>query len=539
MDKIKILFLAANPASTPLLKLDEEIRSITEKLRLSEHRQLFDIQSSWAVRTDDLLQTFNEHKPYIVHFSGHGHTSGEIILLDGNRQPKPVSTQALQALFHTLKANIRVVILNACYSQAQAKAITTVIDCAIGIDQEINDQAAITFVASFYRAIGFGLSVQEAYEQGKTALLLDGFTEEDLPELLVRNGIDPATLYLQSNAPKSLSKLQKQKSFGLLRQIKVSIATVSVVAFTVSIIYFLQIFSPPLSLWEYISGKDMDVSSIAIHNGYLYLGVARDEPRSEGLYRADIRKCTKGLSLTRMVEEWPIYDLAFLDNQGLAVAEGGIVYHTLDSGNSWEQIRSKQLNARTYSIIYIGQSVYVGTEKYYIYTAYKDNPNLWTALGQGPQDVNTFEYYNGSLWIGTYSSGIWKLALDENRFSNQSEGLTEGTLKIRDIIFDSRQQTYVATPGGVFTNNGVGAWESVGLQNETIFSLEIAEEYLYAGTQSSGLFRMQLTAPGEWIKLIGDEQINVSTIRELIYDPIYCKGLLAATDSGVWLLKLY
>ena len=77
------------------------------------------------------------------------------------------------------------------------------------------------------------------------------------------------------------------------------------------------------------------------------------------------------------------------------------------------------------------------------------------------------------------------------------------------------------------------------MQNETIFSLEIAEEYLYAGTQSSGLFRMQLTAPGEWIKLIGDEQINVSTIRELIYDPIYCKGLLAATDSGVWLLKLY
>jgi len=30
MDKIKVLFLAANPANTNRLKLDEEIRAITE-----------------------------------------------------------------------------------------------------------------------------------------------------------------------------------------------------------------------------------------------------------------------------------------------------------------------------------------------------------------------------------------------------------------------------------------------------------------------------------------------------------------------------
>ena len=46
-------------------------------------------------------------------------------------------------------------ILNACYSKKQAEAITQVIDCAIGMNDAIGDEAAITFAASFYRAIGF------------------------------------------------------------------------------------------------------------------------------------------------------------------------------------------------------------------------------------------------------------------------------------------------------------------------------------------------------------------------------------------------
>ena len=110
--------------------------------------------------------------------------------------PKPVSTIALKALFTTLKDNVRVVILNACYSQMQARAITEVIDCAIGMNDSIGDQAAITFAASFYRAIGFGRSIQEAFEQGKIALLLEGIPEENTPEILVKAGIDPSRIFL-------------------------------------------------------------------------------------------------------------------------------------------------------------------------------------------------------------------------------------------------------------------------------------------------------------------------------------------------------
>jgi len=178
--KVKILFLSANPLNMRRLSFDEEIRAIKEKIRASEHRDHLEIISEWAVRPDDLLQALNEHKPHVVHFSGHGSATKEIILCDACGKAKPVTKEALMSLFQTLRDNIRIVILNACYSKAQAEAITKCIPCAIGMNKEIGDDAAITFASSFYRAIGFGRSVKEAFEQGIAALLLEGIAEEML-----------------------------------------------------------------------------------------------------------------------------------------------------------------------------------------------------------------------------------------------------------------------------------------------------------------------------------------------------------------------
>jgi hypothetical protein len=194
-NKIKVLFLAADPG-TNKLKLDDEIREITNKIRDSTYRDSIELISSWAIRPDDLLQALNEFKPGIVHFSGHGNSNGEIVVKDLNGSPKALSTEAIKSLFTTLKDNIRVVILNACFSKPQAEAIAELIDCSIGMKMEIGDDAAIVFSSAFYRAIGFGRSIQEAFEQAKTALLLEGIPEENTPVLLAKPGIDPTKIRL-------------------------------------------------------------------------------------------------------------------------------------------------------------------------------------------------------------------------------------------------------------------------------------------------------------------------------------------------------
>jgi hypothetical protein len=119
VEKVRILFLAANPTgTTPTpLKLDEESREIDKKIRASDHRDSLELITRWAVRPDDLLQYLNQFKPHVVHFSGHGSSTEEITLLDDAGKPKSVSKEALVSLFRTLRDNIRVVLLNACYSQ--------------------------------------------------------------------------------------------------------------------------------------------------------------------------------------------------------------------------------------------------------------------------------------------------------------------------------------------------------------------------------------------------------------------------------------
>jgi len=196
MGKIKVLFLSADPLRQNPLALDEEIRAITAKIQAAEYRNTLELVSAWAVRPDDLHQLFLQHRPHIVHFSGHGSQAEQLILKDRDGRPKPLSKDALIELFDVLKDDIRVVILNACHSKPQAEAIAKVIDCAIGMKTAIGDEAAIIFAAAFYQAIGFGRDVQTAFRMGINPLRLEGIPEENTPELLVREGVSASLVFL-------------------------------------------------------------------------------------------------------------------------------------------------------------------------------------------------------------------------------------------------------------------------------------------------------------------------------------------------------
>lgn len=197
-EKIKVLFCAANPNDTPVLDLEEEIREIETKIRASEHRDSVVMIQKWAIRYDDLHQALLQHKPHIIHFSGHGSPTNEILLLDQHGNAKPVSPERLKKLLTILKDNIRGVVFNTCYSEEQAQAVAEIVDFAVGVGDEIEDDGAILFAASFYRGIGFNRSVKEAFDLGVNILEGQGVPNTQLPVLVVREGVDPSNIYLLS-----------------------------------------------------------------------------------------------------------------------------------------------------------------------------------------------------------------------------------------------------------------------------------------------------------------------------------------------------
>lgn len=202
-----ILFLAANPISTHQLRLDEEIREIEAGLQRSRYRDRFILQQRWALRPMDLRRALLECKPQIVHFAGHGigrttaAQSAEakrkisfadgteafdegVVLEDTAGQPKLVRTEALSALFELLADSVECVVLNACYSEQQAKAIAQHIPHVIGMNQAIGDRAAIEFAIGFYDALGAGESVEFAYRLGCNAIQMAGIAEYLTPTLV-------------------------------------------------------------------------------------------------------------------------------------------------------------------------------------------------------------------------------------------------------------------------------------------------------------------------------------------------------------------
>ncbi|MDZ8051277.1 MAG: AAA-like domain-containing protein [Aulosira sp. ZfuVER01] len=182
----KILILSANPKNTAKLRLDEEVREIQAGLERARIRDQFEMITKWAVRPEDLRRALLDHQPEIVHFSGHGQGDKGLVLEDDNGQLQLVSTESLGRLFKLFQDKLECVLLNACYSEAQAEAIHQHINYVVGMNQAVGDRAAIKFAVGFYDALGAGRSYDDAYEFGRIAIDLENIPEYATPVLKSR-----------------------------------------------------------------------------------------------------------------------------------------------------------------------------------------------------------------------------------------------------------------------------------------------------------------------------------------------------------------
>jgi small GTP-binding protein len=178
-----ILLLAANPKNTNPLRLQEEERDIKERLRLAGYGTE-PIKSAVAVRPRDIQQSILDFDPQIIHFSGHGGDEAGLVFEDIDGNPKLISSEALADLFSLFSDRLECVVLNACYSETQALAISQHINYVIGMDRKIGDRAAIEFAVGFYTALGANKPYDFAFKLGCNAIRLAGIDEAHTPKLL-------------------------------------------------------------------------------------------------------------------------------------------------------------------------------------------------------------------------------------------------------------------------------------------------------------------------------------------------------------------
>jgi Effector-associated domain 1/CHAT domain len=184
----KILVLAAIPHG---LRLDKEIREIEEAIRRAANRDLFEIRIRTAVRPQDIRRAIAEEEPQIVHFCGHGEKDGSLLLEDDGGNNKPVPPSGLASLFKLHADYVKCVLLNACYSEKPAVAISQYINYVIGMNNPVQDGAAIEFAKGFYDGLGYKIPsnqdvFQRAFDEGMVAIEMENLSQGSIPVLKKR-----------------------------------------------------------------------------------------------------------------------------------------------------------------------------------------------------------------------------------------------------------------------------------------------------------------------------------------------------------------
>lgn len=195
-----ILMLSASPLSLEYLRVDEESREIQGELDRSERGRGFSLVTRAALRYADLQYELLKSKPTVLHFSGHGETSG-IYVEDEAGAAHLVSGASLVSLLAipVIKRRLRLVVLNACLTADQAEAIAETIDgMVVGMSSEVTEGAAIEFARGLYGALGDpAVDLQSAFELARNRVALAGLvSEQQTPQRFVRTGFDPLSVFL-------------------------------------------------------------------------------------------------------------------------------------------------------------------------------------------------------------------------------------------------------------------------------------------------------------------------------------------------------
>ena len=195
---LTVLYLTSSPDPDNPVRVDAEVRRVQEAIRASKYSENVTVHFRPAADLNSLIDGLNDHRPQIVHFSGHGNEdeiltdSGEV----GKDSGKILTFDLLAKALAATDSPPEVIVLNSCKSSPAKKSLLPNANIIVTMTTSISDIAASAFAPRFYAAIAAGQSVKAAFEQGKVAVEAVSISEANTPELHCAPSVNPATTIL-------------------------------------------------------------------------------------------------------------------------------------------------------------------------------------------------------------------------------------------------------------------------------------------------------------------------------------------------------
>ena len=228
---------------------------------------------------------------------------------------------------------------------------------------------------------------------------------------------------------------------------------------------------------------DINITSFAANNGKLFAGC------ENGLYRST-DKGQNWSHINHSMADGRILDL-LSNNESIYVAVENALYRSSDGGNNWLQFQKGISDATSVYFTATGNRVFAGTSTGDIY-ALTEGENTWKKLTSENFDeaIVKMESDGENIYAVLLKNGIAKSTDNGETWTIVNKG--ESNIEIK-AIESHKGNLYVGNTKGVYTSQNKGnTWESYGLLNNSISALAIHDNMLYAGTESSILWKAEL-----------------------------------------------
>lgn len=173
-----MLFFSANPRENAMISYQNEFTAINEELAQKGCLGKIEMVSKSNTNAYTLTDTIVDYDPHIIHFVGHGDhetplVEDEAVLLlvsENGRSVERITARELEAKFKRLKGKqtfLKLVFLNACLTEAVAKAISRSGVAAIGTNAKIGSVTARRVAMAFYKHYALTKDIAQAVEYAR------------------------------------------------------------------------------------------------------------------------------------------------------------------------------------------------------------------------------------------------------------------------------------------------------------------------------------------------------------------------------------
>lgn len=188
--RTRLLILLPSPRGTIPSESAAEASALRDALLRSTYGRSFEIRELSFVTADSLRNAIKDTRPHAVHIATHGErTSLEIQNERGeiaNLLPQDfadIIRQAHRAARRSANDSILLITLSACFSDQYALALMPIASCAVGMTGLVECKNAIAYFTAFYKTLGDGQSVAEAFSVAGTNLSVHDSSFRNVPVL--------------------------------------------------------------------------------------------------------------------------------------------------------------------------------------------------------------------------------------------------------------------------------------------------------------------------------------------------------------------